>query len=100
VGIIMSESRKPAIPTVQLENDRVIVTEWKFAPGAETTWHRHEYDYVVVPQTNGKLNIETETEEFEAELVSGGSYSRTKGVKHNVVNQNDHEFVFVEIELK
>ena len=57
----MSESRKPAIPTVQLENDRVIVTEWKFAPGAETTWHRHEYDYVVVPQTNGKLNIETET---------------------------------------
>jgi quercetin dioxygenase-like cupin family protein len=100
VGIIMSESRKLAIPTVQLENDRVIVTEWKFSPGAETTWHRHEYDYVVVPQTKGKLNIETETEEFEAELVSGVSYSRTKGVKHNVVNQNDHEFVFVEIELK
>ena len=100
VGIIMSESKKPAIPTVQLENDRVMVTEWKLAPGAETTWHRHEYDYVVVPQTTGKLNIETETEEFVAELVSGVSYSRTKGVKHNVVNQNDHEFVFVKIELK
>ena len=96
----MSESRKPAIPTVQLENDRVIVTEWKFAPGAETTWHRHEYDYVVVPQTTGKLNIETETHKFVTELVSGISYTRTKGVKHNVVNQNDHEFVFVEIELK
>jgi hypothetical protein len=53
-----------------------------------------------VPQTTGKLNIETETEQFVAELVSGVSYSRTKGVKHNVVNQNNHEFVFVEIELK
>ncbi len=48
---------------------------------------------------SGKLYIETETEEFVVELVSGVSYTRTKGVKHNVVNQNDHEFVFVEIEL-
>ena len=53
-----------------------------------------------MPQTTWKLNIETETEEFEAELFSGVSYSRTKGVKHNVLNQNDHESVFVEIELK
>ena len=54
----------------------------------------------MVPQTTGKLYIETETEEFVAELVSGVSYTLTKGVKHNVVNQNDHEFVFVEIKLK
>ena len=96
----MSESRKPAKPTIQLENDRVIVTEWRFAPGAETTWHQHDYDYVDVPQTTGKLHIQTDTEKFDAELVSGVSYARTKGEKHNVVNQNDHEFVFVEIELK
>ncbi|MFN5510460.1 MAG: cupin, partial [Burkholderiales bacterium] len=25
-----------AVPTVQVDNDRVIVTEWCFAPGAET----------------------------------------------------------------
>jgi hypothetical protein len=35
----MSEAKKPAIPTVQLENDRVIFTEWCFAPGEETNWH-------------------------------------------------------------
>ncbi len=29
-----------------------------FAPGAETTWHRHGYDYVVVPMTTGKLQID------------------------------------------
>ena len=94
----MSESRKPAKPTIQLENDRVIVTEWRSARGTETTWHQH--DYVVVPQTTGKLHIQTETEKFDTEIVSGVSYARTKGVKQNVVNQNDHKFVLVEIELK
>ena len=54
----------------------------------------------MLPQTRGKLHIETETEEYVARLVSGVSYTRTKGVKHNVVDQNDHDFVFVEIELK
>ncbi|HXR57728.1 MAG TPA: cupin, partial [Burkholderiales bacterium] len=35
------------------QNDRVIVTEWRFAPGAETGWHRHAHDYVVVCLTDG-----------------------------------------------
>jgi len=96
----MLATRKPAIPTIQLENDRVIVTEWRFEPGAETTWHRHQYDYIVVPQTTGGLTIETVSGESVSELVSGVSYTRPKGVEHNVINQNDYEFVFVEIELK
>jgi quercetin dioxygenase-like cupin family protein len=33
----------------QFENDRVIVTQWRFAPGAETGWHCHGLDYIVVP---------------------------------------------------
>ena len=96
----MTIARKPARPTVQLENDRVIVTEWRFEPGAETTWHRHACDYVVVPQTTGKLLLQTDSGESVAELVSGVSYARPKGVEHNVINHNDYEFVFVEIELK
>jgi hypothetical protein len=54
-GDDMSESRPKAIATPLISNDRVIVTEWRFASGAETGWHRHGYDYVVLPQTNGKL---------------------------------------------
>ena len=34
-------TRPTAIPTVQIDNDRVTVTEWRFPPGAETGWHRH-----------------------------------------------------------
>ena len=49
----MSE-RPKAIGTKQIENDRVIVTEWRFAPGAETGWHRHGHDYIVVPLFDGK----------------------------------------------
>ncbi len=57
----MTMTKKVAKPTIQIENERVIVTEWRFEPGAETTWHRHEHDYIVVPQTTGNLLIETET---------------------------------------
>ena len=92
--------RPPAKPTVQIENDRFIVTEWRFAPGAETGWHRHAYDYVVIPMTTGNLLIESSEGSKESELVSGVSYSRLPGVEHNVINDNETEFVFVEVELK
>ena len=96
----MGTNRPEAQSTVQVENDRVIVTEWRLAPNAETTWHRHGYDYVVVPQTTGKLLLETAEGEVISELVSGQAYARKAGVEHNTVNANDYEFVFVEIELK
>jgi quercetin dioxygenase-like cupin family protein len=96
----MSKTRQAAVPTTQIENDLVIVTEWKFAPGTETTWHTHEYDYVVVPQISGKLLIESDTGEKTSLVTVGQSYFRPKGVKHNVVNNNEYEFTFIEIELK
>lgn len=96
----MKPDRPKAKPTVQIDNHRVIVTEWRFAPGAETGWHRHSYDYVVVPQTTGRLLLETKEGNDEAELQAGRSYFRNVGVEHNVVNINDFEFVFMEVELR
>lgn len=92
--------RPKAVPTTQVSNDRVQVTEWRFAPGAETGWHRHEMDYVVVPITDGRLLLETHDGNLEAELVAGRSYARAVGVEHNVVNASAHEVVFVEIEVR
>ncbi len=86
--------------TLQLENDRVIVTEWRFAPAAETGWHRHGFDYVVVPQTTGYLSIETVAGKQRSALISGQTYARAAGVEHNVMNDNEYEFVFIEVELK
>ena len=84
----------------QVETDRVIVTEWRFTPGAETGQHIHAHDYVVVPLTTGKLRVEEPEGVREVELQAGVSYSRPKGVAHNVINANAYEFRFVEVELK
>lgn len=84
---------------VQLENARVKVTEWRFAPGAETGHHVHAHDYVVVPLTSGLLRLEEGTSRRDAQLTSGVSYARAQGVAHNVINPNDFEFRFLEIEL-
>jgi quercetin dioxygenase-like cupin family protein len=88
-----------ATPTVQLANDRVIVTEWRFAPGAETGHHVHSRDYIVVPLTSGVLRLEELAGTREVHLDAGSSYARPAGVAHNVINANPHEFRFVEIEL-
>lgn len=90
-----------AVPTVQIDNEQIRVTEWRFAEGAATGFHRHEFDYVVVPGTTGKLKIvDAEGKESFADLTAGQSYFRKAGVEHDVVNAHDDAFVFVEIELK
>jgi quercetin dioxygenase-like cupin family protein len=84
---------------MQVSNEHVIVTEWRFAPGAETGWHTHGHNYVVVPQTNGELLMETPEGQKTVPLVAGQSYARTVGVQHNVINLSSHDVVFVEIEV-
>ena len=95
-----SDTRPLAVSTKQVENDRFIVTEWRFAPGAHTGWHRHAVDYVVVPMTTGRLTLEATSGPATAELTAGHAYAREAGVEHDVINDNPHEFVFVEIEAK
>ncbi|HRX36503.1 MAG TPA: cupin domain-containing protein [Aestuariivirga sp.] len=89
-----------AKPTVFIDNDRVVVTEWRFAPGANTGWHVHGHDYVVVPLMDGKVRLETPAGTADAEMKKGVPYFRHKGVEHDVINANDGEYAFIEIELK
>ena len=93
--------RPAAVPTVQVDNERMRVTEWRFAPGAATGFHRHDYDYCVVPLATGRLGIETSDKTMiEAQLKMGVSYARKAGVEHDVINVNPFEFAFIEVELK
>ena len=92
--------RPKATSRLLQETDRAIVTEWRFAPGAETGWHRHAHDYVVVVLTAGKLTAETANGEVVTELAFGQAYARPVGVEHNIINSNAHEFAFIEVELK
>jgi beta-alanine degradation protein BauB len=88
-----------AVPTVQLDNGTVRVTEWRFVPGAATGHHRHEYPYVVVPMTSGTLAITASDGTTTAELRTGQAYARPAGAEHDVRNANAFEFVFIEIEI-
>ena len=96
----MTENRSTAVPTIQIDNTKLRVTEWGFAPNAETGWHRHAYDYVVIPMVTGQLLLKTSDGPVTADLVTGNSYFRQAGVEHNVINNNNYEFVFVEVEIK
>jgi quercetin dioxygenase-like cupin family protein len=86
--------------TVFIDNERVTVTEWRFAPGENTGWHTHGYDYVVVPMMDGRLRLETPSGAAHAEMKKGVPYFRQAGVEHDVINATDGEYAFIEIELK
>jgi beta-alanine degradation protein BauB len=85
---------------LRIETDDVRATEWRFAPGQETGHHRHDYDYIVVPLTTGKLRAIAAAGETLAELAPGVAYFRKAGVEHNVLNAGAAPMAFVEIELK
>jgi quercetin dioxygenase-like cupin family protein len=86
--------------TTLIDNERVIVTEYRFQPGDNTGWHRHGHDYVIVPMMDGKLKILTKDGESFAEMKKGAPYFRKEGVEHDVISANDGEYTFIEIELR
>lgn len=86
---------------VFIDNARTRVTEWRFAArGDNTGWHRHAYDYVVVPLQDGVLEIaDTSGKITRSELKTGIPYFRDLGVEHDVRNGNDYPFAFMEVEF-
>ena len=97
----MCSTNGSALPTVEIENDRIKVTKWHFAKrGDNTGWHRHTFDYVVVPLFDGVLEIDLGNgERIEAQMQNGVPYYREIGVEHDVINGNDFECAFIEVEL-
>jgi quercetin dioxygenase-like cupin family protein len=91
-----------AVPTVHIDNDRIRVTTWSFGEeGAATGWHRHEFDYVVVPMADGTLAITgADGAVTEAQLRTGIPYHRQAGVEHDVRNATPGPFAFIEVEVK
>jgi beta-alanine degradation protein BauB len=92
--------RAKAVSTELENNDRVVMTEWRFAPGAETGTHRHAMDYVIVYRTAAQHLVQTAAGETLVEIAEGHSYFRRAGVEHNVINVGPNEVVLVETELK
>ena len=93
--------RKKANANIQIDNERIRVTEYSFNNNEETGFHVHRCDYIVVPQTNVQLSlIDEKGAETTATLLKGQSYYRQAGVSHNVINNGNEKLVFIEIEIK
>jgi quercetin dioxygenase-like cupin family protein len=93
-------ARARAVASIKIDEPHVRVIEYRFPPGAETGWHRHGHDYVVVPLLDGQLLLEQpDGTSRVAELRTHQPYAREAGVEHNVINANAFEFGFLEIEL-
>ena len=92
--------RAQAVSQLQTDDSQVIVTRWDFPPGSETGWHRHAHDYVIIPLTDGRMRLETPEGEREVILEAGVCYTRVEGTEHNVINDGQEPFSFVEVEIK
>lgn len=94
-------TRTLAVATGLVEDARVRVTRFDFAPGAETGWHRHGMDYVITAITDCQMQLEEPGGGTRQVMVpSGTAYVRAAGVEHNVINAGTQAMSFVEVELK
>ena len=93
--------KKKATSIIQINNKSVKVTKYSFMPGQETGIHKHLYDYIVTPMTDGKLLlVDKNGNESDYILKASHSYFRRAGVEHNVINNGKKKLVFIETELK
>ena len=85
---------------ILIDNDKVKVTEWFLDVGDSTGHHIHEYNYIIIPMLDGELKIlDKDNNATISKLTKGGAYYRGKGVEHNVINNNNFPYSFIEIEL-
>ncbi len=104
----LTEKTKAQIPeaalarhTLLFDDARTRITQWVFAPGDQTGWHRHEWDYVTVQQSGGRLRLEGKggTESF-VYYRDGRTMSWTAPIEHNATNVSDDVVRVLEIEYK
>ena len=76
------------ISNIQIDNKLVKVTKYTFMPGQQTGMHKHFYDYIVTPITDGKLFlIDKNGNRSDYNLIASQLYFRKAGVEHNVINR-------------
>ena len=99
IGDVMK--RAAATANTMIDDARVRVTRFDFAPGAETGWHTHGMDYVITTLTDCHMALESPAGEVSRVTIPAGtSYRREAGVEHNVINDGKDTMSFVEVELK
>jgi quercetin dioxygenase-like cupin family protein len=94
-------SSTSATSKVLIDNDQCRLTLWSFEVGAETGWHTHELNYVVMPQVRGKVKVQhPDGSENFSDMLPEAPYYREAPVEHNVINAGDEPLHFLDLEFK
>jgi quercetin dioxygenase-like cupin family protein len=86
---------------VLLNDEKTCITLFTIQPGEQTGWHKHEYDYVALQQSNGTLHLDyVDGSEVEIDYIPGVALSVQAPVEHNAINVGDVQIIALEIEYK
>ncbi len=83
------------------EDEKTRITHWIMKPGEQTGWHSHDFDYVVVQLSGGRLHLDyADGTEREVDYAPGGTLTGTAPVEHNAISVGDEAIESLEIEYK
>lgn len=86
---------------ILLENSYTRITQWIFAPGEQTGWHKHKYNYVTIQQSDGGLLLQgSDGTEKWINYQAGRTVAWRAPIEHNAVNISDVTVKVLEIEYK
>ena len=93
---------EPIGDTVMYENDQVRVWDFVVEPGKSKGWHRHELPYVIIPMTEGEIEIESAlTGQIEKpKSIVGSPIWRDAGEVHDLRNIGRSTYRNIIVELK
>lgn len=84
-----------------LDTDLTRITQWLIRPGEQTGWHRHEYDYVTIQQSEGVLHLDfADGTARDIDYVPGTAMTIEAPVEHNATNVGEVDIRVLEIEYK
>lgn len=90
-----------ATRTVVIDDEFKRVSYFKFKPGDETGWHKHEHPYFVVYLTDCKLlHMPRNAPEAVIDHKARESRHIPAGVEHHVRSVADHDVELLEVEYK
>lgn len=84
-----------------IDDERTCITLFTLKPGEQTGWHRHEYDYVAVQQSEGRLHLDyADGSVLEIDYKPGVALPVSAPVEHNAINVGEVDIIALEIEYK
>ena len=93
--------RPMATGNMVFEDDKTRITHWTMNPGEQTGWHSHDFDYVVVQLSGGRLHLDfADGSEREIDYAPGNTLTGSAPIEHNATSVGEETIISIEIEYK